>query len=137
MFFSSSALKYFIANVKGALSGRSKFLATEYLLKMMKNAFCFTSKALFVLKIFKSLSWLFGHVGKRLDKKDQVIFNFMTSQPGQQTTVICISPNISRSKGNQTTKFGQLTECNMRNIFLEKSFTKCGRETNPDPFLKN
>ena len=31
---------------------------------MMKNAFYFTVKALFVLKIFKFLSWLFGHVEK-------------------------------------------------------------------------
>ena len=30
-------------------------------------------------------------------------------------------------------KFGQLIECNMRNIFLEKSFTKCGGETSPRP----
>ena len=29
-------------------------------------------------------------------------------------------PNISRIKGNQTIKFGQLIECNMRNIFAEK-----------------
>ena len=43
-------------------------------------------------------------------------------------------PNISRNKGNQTMKFGQLTECNMRNIFLEKSFTKCGGETSSRPF---
>ena len=33
-------------------------------LKMMKNAFYFTLKALFVFKIFKFLSWLFGHVEK-------------------------------------------------------------------------
>ena len=52
------------------------FLATERPLKMTKNAFYFTSKALFVLKIFKFLSWLFGHVGKRLDKKDKVSFKF-------------------------------------------------------------
>ena len=38
-------------------------------------------------------------------------------------------PNISRRKGNQTMKFGQLIECNMRNIFLGKSYTKCGGET--------
>ena len=36
----------------------------ESLLKMMKNAFYFILKALFVLKIFKFLSWLFGHVEK-------------------------------------------------------------------------
>ena len=33
-------------------------------LKMMKNAFSFTLKALFILKIVKLLLWLFGHVGK-------------------------------------------------------------------------
>ena len=41
--------------------------------------------------------------------------------------------NISRSKGNQTKKFGQLIECNMKNIFLEKSYTKCDGETSPRP----
>ena len=58
----------------------------------------------------------------------------MTSQPGWQTIVIHILPYISRSKGNQTMKFGQLIEFNMRNIFLEKSYIKCGGETSPRPF---
>ena len=31
-------------------------------------------------------------------------------------------------------KFGQLIECNMRNIFLEKSYGKCGGETGPRSF---
>ena len=31
-------------------------------------------------------------------------------------------------------KFGQLTEYNMRNIFIEKSYTKYGREASPRPF---
>ena len=31
---------------------------------MMKNAFYFTLKALFVLKIFKFFSWIFEHVEK-------------------------------------------------------------------------
>ena len=52
---------------KGALSGLKQLLATESPLKMMKNAFYFTSKALFVFKTFKFLSWLFGHVAKRRD----------------------------------------------------------------------
>ena len=34
----------------------------------------------------------------------------------------------------QTIKFGQLIGYNMRNIFLEKSFTKCGGETSHRPF---
>ena len=36
--------------------------------------------------------------------------------------------NISRSKVNQATKFAQLTEYIMRNIFLEKSYAKFGGE---------
>ena len=44
-----------------------KFLATESPLKMVKNAFCFNSRALFVLKMFKFLSWIFSHASKRLD----------------------------------------------------------------------
>ena len=44
--------------VKGLvkLSGLRQFFATVSPLKMMKNAFYFTVKALFVLKIFKFLS---------------------------------------------------------------------------------
>ena len=30
-------------------------------------------------------------------------------------------------------KFGQLIDCNLRNIFLEESYTKCGGETTPRP----
>ena len=43
-------------------------------------------------------------------------------------------PNMSRSKDNQTMKLGQLIERNIRNIFLEKSYTKCGGKTSPRPF---
>ena len=62
--------------IKGVLSGLRRFLATESPLKMMKNAFYFTSKALFVLKIFKFLSWAFCHVSKRLNQQDKVNFKF-------------------------------------------------------------
>ena len=58
----------------------------------------------------------------------------MTSQPGYQKIVIHILPNISRSKGIQKMKFGQLMENNMRNIFLKKSYTKCGVEASPRLF---
>ena len=44
--------------------------------------------------------------------------------------------NISRSKGNQAMKLGQLIEYNLRNILLEKSHTKCGGETIPRPLFK-
>ena len=42
--------------IKVTLKGLMQLLATEGLLKMIKNAFYFTLKALFVLKIFKFLS---------------------------------------------------------------------------------
>ena len=52
---------------KVGLSTSEKFfcyLLDRKPLKMMKNAFYFILKALFVLKIFKFLSRLFSHVGK-------------------------------------------------------------------------
>ena len=50
---------------RGAFSGQMQF---------MKNTFYFTLKALFVLKIFKYLSWLSVCVVKRFDWKDKVNF---------------------------------------------------------------
>ena len=60
----------------------------------------------------------------------------MTLQPGQQAIAIHILSNISRNKDNQTMKFGQIVEYNMRNIFVEKLYTKCGGEAIPKPFSK-
>ena len=57
----------FEIDLRGALSDLRRFLATERPLKMMKNAFYFTSKAFFILKILKFLSWFFGYVSERLD----------------------------------------------------------------------
>ena len=42
-----------------------------------------------------------------------------------------IFPNISRGKGNQIMKSGQLIEYNIINTFIEKPYTKCDRETSP------
>ena len=60
----------------------------------------------------------------------------MTSQTGEQAFLMHIFPNISRSKGNPTMKFGQLIDYSMKNIFLKKSYKKYSGETIPDPFLK-
>ena len=60
----------------------------------------------------------------------------MTSQSCQQTISIHILPNISRYKGDQIMKFGQLIEYNMRNVFAEKSYIECGGETIPRPLYK-
>ena len=62
---------------KFGLSPSTKICFTffsESSLKMIKNVFYFILKALFVLKIFKFLSWFFGRVEKRLDLKDEVNF---------------------------------------------------------------
>ena len=40
----------------------------------------------------------------------------MTSQLGEQLFAIHILPNVSRSKGNQTMKFGQLIEHKTKKI---------------------
>ena len=66
----------------------------------------------------------------------RLISKFLTSQPAQQTIVIHILTNISRSKGNQALTFGELTEYDMRNVFLEISYTRCGGETIRRPFSK-
>ena len=58
------------------------------------------------------------------------------SEPGKQRIAMHILPNISRSKDNQAIKFGQLIEYNMKNIFVEKSYTKCAGETIPRPLSK-
>ena len=55
----------------------------------------------------------------------------MMSHTGKQVITIHILPNILRSKGNQAMKFCQLKKYSMRNIFHEKSYSKCGGETSP------
>ena len=74
--FTANSLVFIRAWFNGVLSGLRQFLAAESPLKIMKNAIYCTSKAVVVLKIFKFLSRLFGHVAKRLDRKDRVNFNF-------------------------------------------------------------
>ena len=94
--------------------------------------------------IFISLQKLFSfrrYLSFRLDffvwqqngliRKIRLILDVMTSQPGYKIHILL---NISRSKGKQTMKFGQLIECHMKIIFLEKSFAQCDTETSPRSF---
>ena len=64
----------------------------------------------------------------------RLVSKSITSQSGWQTIAIHILTNISRSKGNQSKKFGQLTEYNLKNIFLEKSYAKWVEKIFPDTF---
>ena len=60
-------VQYTYGKIKVGLSPSKKscvICLIESPLKMMKNAFYFILKTLFVLKIYKFLSRLFGHVGK-------------------------------------------------------------------------
>ena len=54
----------------------------------------------------------------------------------KQTILIHTLPNISRSKGSQVMKFGQLIEYSIRDNFLEKSYTNYCGETIPRLFSK-
>ena len=58
------------------------------------------------------------------------------SQNRQQMFTMHVLLNVSRGKGNQIMKFGELIEYNMTNIFIEKSYTKYGEEASPRPFYK-
>ena len=60
----------------------------------------------------------------------------MMSQTGKQLHTIHILANVLISKGNQTITFGQLIECSMRRIFLEKSSSKFGGEISARIFSK-
>ena len=54
------------------------------------------------------------------------------SQPWKQTNEICIIlPNISRRKGNQTMKFGQLIEYDI--FFLKNHTQNVAEKLFPDP----
>ena len=71
-----------------------------------------------------------------LIKKIGLISKLMTSQSGKQKIAIRIQPKFLISKYNQTIKSSQLIEYSTRNIFLQKSLTKCRGETIPRLFSK-
>ena len=124
----------FMFKLKGTLLGLRQFLAIESSLKIMKKAFYVT----FLFSLSKYLNFRLDFlVMKKNDLiwKILLISKFMTSNPGKQTVAMHILSNISRSKSDKTMKFGQLIKCKMRNIFLEKSYLKCGGETIHRTFL--
>ena len=75
---------------------------------MIKNHFHFTLKAIFILKTIKFLSWLFANVGKWRNKKAKVNFKIYDVIISKKIIAIQILHKISRSKNNQTIRFGQL-----------------------------
>ena len=93
-----------------------------------------TLEAVFVLKIFNFFLltiWLCGKNG--LIRKIKLNSAFIRSKPGKWIIAKDILPNISKTKGT-------IRQCNLiwreyekrkdiKNIFVEKSFTKCGGGT--------
>ena len=59
------------------------------------------------------------------------------SQPDLQTIVIHIPSNISRSKSNQTMKFGQFIECNIETFFFKNHTQNVVEKLVQDRFLEN
>ena len=96
-----------------------RHLETISTLKMMKSAFYLTSKALFVLKIFRFLWWNFWSCSEwnGLIRKIRLISLWCHSLVNKYTY-------YSISRGVKTIKFGQLMEYNMRNIFFKKVIHK-------------
>ena len=59
----------------------------------------------------------------------------MMSETRKQINTRHILPNISESKDNQATKFGQSIKHSMINIFLQRSCRKSRRETSSRLFF--
>ena len=92
----------FFKNLRGRLPSLSQFLATESPSKMLKNAFYFTVKVLFVLKMFKFFVLTFLVTNENgLMRKLRLISEFMTPSIGKQLIAIRSLSNISRSKNDQ------------------------------------
>ena len=119
---------------KVTFSGPRQFLASENPLKCITNVLqmylYYMLKALFVLNIFKFLSWLFGHLGKRLDKKAKVNFKLYNVTDWETNNY---STYITQCEAIRQWIFGQLIEYSRRNIFVYKSCRKWSREASSRP----
>ena len=101
-----------------------------------KNAFYFIWKALFVLKILLSFSpELFGHVGKRPDKKVEVNFE---SYDVIDWEINNYNTRIAQylKKKYQLDNNYQLINYSMRNIFIENHAQNALEKLILGPFLK-
>ena len=85
-----------------------------------KNAFYFILKVLSILEIFTFLSRFFAYA----EKKAMIDFNIFDVTDWIKNNYNTHIGQYLQKKSNQTRKFGQLIEYNMRNIFLEKPYTK-------------
>ena len=102
-----------------------------------KNVFCFTVKALFALKIFKSLTWLFYSCRKMAHKKAKFNFKIYDVINREMSNYNHVLSDISRCKGNQKMKYGQLIGYSDIDIFFSRNHIQnVVEKLVPDPFLK-
>ena len=120
--------------IEGANSGLRQF-GNKKPFKRDGECFLFHLKSSFRSQDFNFLSWSLGLVEKQLEEKE-VHFKFYDGTTWETNNCRTQLHNILRSKWNETMKFGQLIEYNMRNIFLEKVIRKVRWKTFPDSFLK-
>ena len=85
--------------------------------KMMKNVFCFTLKAFSFSRNLDFCLELFVMYKNGLMKK--IIFKIYDVTTWETINCNTHISHISRIKRNQTMKFGQLIEYNIKNIFLK------------------
>ena len=124
-FFNLFELSFYIS-IKIGLSPSKKNCVICFIespLKVMKNAFYFILKAPFVLEIFKFFLMTFWSCRKnglirKVNFKIHEVTAWLTNNYNTRISRIS-TPNISRSKDNQTMKLSQLIEYNKRNIFLQ------------------
>ena len=74
---------------------------------------------------------------KRFGQNDEVNFKNCNVTTWLITILMHILTNISRGKGNQAMKFGQLVEYNIENIFVKIHTQNVLEKLFPDLFLKN
>ena len=108
---------------------------------MHETIFMFTSVIekcfLFALEILTLLPRVFGYTKKQLVKKATADFKIYDVTDWATNNYNTHIPNIARSKSNQTMKFGQLMENNVKNIFLTKHSQTVEEKPVPDPLIKN
>ena len=109
------------------------FASMKPQIQMMKNYFYFIF--LFSRK-FKFLSWLFSYVEKNgLIWNIRLISNKLSHNLVKKQLQYTYFPISHEVKGNQIMKFGQLKENHKKNILLQKSCRKWGRETISRPLF--
>ena len=108
----------------------------EIPLKMMKNAFYFMLKTLFVIQIFVFPSRHFAYVEKRFDKKTKIKSKTCEVTDWTTNNYNTRIAQYLRKYKHTVNGIWSVIEYNTRNILLEKLYTKCGEVSSRKPLYK-